>query len=590
MNPQPTLFTLILALATASAAPAADAKPNILLIFTDDQGYTDLGIHDIDPDVRTPNLDQLARDGALFLRGYTTAPQCVPSRAGLITGRHQNAFGVDDNNSGPLPHGESTIAERLAKVGYTTGMVGKWHLDIGPGADKGSLEFLPHRHGFQEYFCGSLQNYHASHDLTGNALENPPQRVRDTRYRIDVQTEAALSFLDRRRADEKPFFLYLAYFAPHAPVEAPPSYLERMAHVRDPQRRKGLASILAIDDGIGKIRAKLASIGAADNTLIFYISDNGAPLRQAAYIGSHNHPMTGEKGMLTDGGQRVPFIAAWPGRIPPGTTFDHPVWTLDATATALAAAGAPTNDKIEGANLLPWLNGAKQGPVHDLLCWRWRSQAAILSGNWKLVLLGDRQRYLFDLTKPGRETAAHNRLAQHPEIAADLEKKLIATADTWRTKGLPQEVVRPDQLFFDTHIDGKPLSTHADLADSFVHDRWFAGRFPTPFRVDRYGDHTAYSANLGVHASAFLSPPMKGIKGSVNQNNIASELSCTIYASHLLDLAAWKREVPPSAGMSPFRGTPPLPSRCRITSPAGSASTMPMCNPTPTNCPPDHGT
>ena len=459
MKPLLTLLAPFLALAAASAASAAPAapaaKPNILLIFTDDQGFTDLGIHGIDPDVRTPNLDQLARDGALFTRGYTTAPQCVPSRAGLITGRHQNAFGLDDNGSGPLAHTETTIAGRLAKIGYTTGMVGKWHLDIGRGADKGSLDFLPHRHGFQEYFCGSLQNYHASHDLAGNALDDPPQRVRDTRYRIDIQTEAALSFLDRRTADEKPFFLYLAYFAPHAPVEAPPNYLERMSHVRDLQRRKGLASILAIDDGIGKLRDKLAAMGVADNTLIFYISDNGAPLRQAAYIGSHNHPMTGEKGMLTDGGQRVPFIAAWPGRIPPATTFDHPVWTLDATATALAAASAPTDDKIEGADLLPWLNGTKQGPVHDALYWRWRSQAAILSGNWKLVLLGKEQRYLFDLTEPGKETAAHNRIKQHPEIAADLEKKLIAKADTWHTKGLPDEVVRPDRLFFDTHIEGK---------------------------------------------------------------------------------------------------------------------------------------
>jgi arylsulfatase A-like enzyme len=247
--------------------------------------------------------------------------------------------------------------------------------------------------------------------------------------------------------------LYVAYFAPHSPMEDPPHYMERMAHVVEYERRMGLASVLAMDDGIGLIRNKLSEMGIADNTLIFYISDNGAPLREGAYIGSLNTPMTGEKGMQTDGGQRVPFLAAWPGKIPAGQVFEEAVWSLDATATSLAVAGAPLDDKIEGVNLMPWMLGEKSGQVHDALYWRWRSQAAVLSGNWKFVRLGNKQRYLFDMTEIGKETAADNKIEQYPEIAAELERKLKARADTWHIKGLPDTVVAADQLFFDLHVD-----------------------------------------------------------------------------------------------------------------------------------------
>ncbi len=430
--------------------------PNIIIFFADDQGYTDLGIHGANPDVRTPNLDQLAHDGVLFTRGYVTAPQCVPSRAGIISGRHQNAFGLDENPMGPLSHDEYTIAERLSDAGYVTGMVGKWHLDLvrsEDGRPMESVDYMPHNHGFEEYFCGNMQNYHASHDLEGNPLPNPPQVVNDQRYRIDIQTDAALSFLDRRKTDPRPFFLYVAYYAPHSPMEDPPHYMERMAHVEEYERRMGLASILAIDDGVGLIRRQLQNMDLTNNTLIFYISDNGAPLREGAYVGSLNTPMTGEKGMQTDGGQRVPFLAAWPGHISPGQVFEEAVWSLDASATALALADAPVDDRIEGVDLMPWLLGKKSGKVHEALYWRWRSQAAILSGNWKFVRLGNKQRYLFDMSEIGKETTADNKIEQHPEIAEELERKLRAKADTWHFKGLPDKVVAPDQLFFDLHVD-----------------------------------------------------------------------------------------------------------------------------------------
>lgn len=432
-------------------------QPNVVIVYTDDQGWTDLGIHGVDPDVRTPQLDQLARDGVLFVAGYSTAPQCVPARAGLLAGRHQNAFGVDDNLKGPLPLDEYTLAERLRDAGYVTGMVGKWHLDLVRAPDgqgqRSSEAYLPHAHGFEEYFCGSMHRYHASHDLAGRALADPPQVVTDARYRVDVQTEAALGFLRRRVDDPRPFLLYLAYFAPHSPLEDPPHYMERMAHVEEYARRMGLASILAMDDGMGRIREQLETMGETENTLIFFTSDNGAPLREGAYVGSLNAPLVGEKGMETDGGQRVPFLAAWPGTIPGGQVFEQPVWSLDIAATAVAVANAPVDERIEGANLMPWLLGQREGPVHESLVWRWRSQAAILRGDWKFIRVGDQLRYLFAMNEIGKQTAADNKIDEYPEIAAQLEAALRARAETWAIPGLPDEPVEADLSFFHQHVE-----------------------------------------------------------------------------------------------------------------------------------------
>lgn len=454
------VLALSLTVAASGATWAQDAeKPNIIIIYSDDQGYADLSLRGVDPNVRTPNLDQLARDGVNFPNAYTTAPQCVPSRAALLTGRHQNNFGMDDNHKGPLPLTEKTIATRLQGVGYVTGMVGKWHLAPlprhrrYPDGEQPAGAYDPRNRGFEEYWYGSLHRYEANIDLKGNLLPDAPVVVNDPRYRIDVQTEAALSFLERRKGSEKPFFLYLAYFAPHAPMEAPPHYMSRLEHVKERERRMGLASILAMDDGVGKIREKLKELGVSRNTLIFYISDNGAPLRDRAYIGSLNKPLIGEKGMLTDGGQRVPYLMAWPGKLQAGGEFSEMVSTMDASATALSVAGVPLDAKIEGRDLVPYVQGEKTGPVHDALYWRWRSQAAIRKGNWKFVRLGDEKRYLFDMSKAGTETSAENKISEHPGMAEELEKLLVEAAEGWETPGLPQDVVGADAAFFAMHVE-----------------------------------------------------------------------------------------------------------------------------------------
>ena len=440
-----TILKLItLVLFVSLAADAAEPKPNILLIYTDDHGWADLGAQGVDKDIRTPHLDQLAKDGVRFTRGYVTAPQCVPSRAGVITGRYQQRFGVEDNNKGPLPLSELTIAERLKPAGYLSGWVGKCHLDIGgeKGKDKASRilpDHMPHHQGFEEYFRGELRQFYASHDLQGQPFADAPRFIRDDRFRVVVQTEAALSFLDRRAAKpDQPWFLYLAWYAPHVPLESPEPWFSRTPEHLPLQRRQALAMIAAMDDGLGQIRDKLKQMGQEQNTLIFFIGDNGAPLG-SAWDGSINLPMIGQKGMLAEGGIRTPFVAAWPGHWPGGMSCDQPVINLDVAATAVALAGLPHDPRLDGVNLAPFVTGEKKSAPHDALYWRWGSQAAILEMPYKLIALGDRERLLFDITKPEGENIARNLIKQQPEIAARLETKLKAWAAELQPPGLSSD-------------------------------------------------------------------------------------------------------------------------------------------------------
>ncbi len=434
----------------AVAAFAAD-KPNIILIYSDDHGWADLGVQGSDKDIRTPNLDAMARDGVRFTRGYVSAPQCVPSRAGVLTGRYQQRFGVEDNNKGPLPLEQLTIAERLKAAGYVTGQVGKWHLDL-VGGKKGekalrvSKEHMPHAQGFDEYFRGEMRQFYASHDLQGKPFADAPHVVTDNRFRVVVQTEAALSFLDRRAAKpEQPFFLYLAWYAPHVPLESPEPWFSQTSAALPKERRQAIAMIAAMDEGLGQLRAKLKAIGQDQNTLIFFIGDNGAPLGKN-WDGSLNTPLIGEKGMLTEGGIRTPFVAAWPGHVPAGQVYEKPVISLDVAATAVALAGLPNDPVLDGTDLTPFLSGKNQGAPHERLFWRWGSQAAVQEYPWKLIRLGEREQLLFDISQPDGENVKKNQFSAQPEIVARLTKALKKWSETLMPPGLPTT--------FDAHHEG----------------------------------------------------------------------------------------------------------------------------------------
>ncbi len=446
----------LLALLLASVAAQAADKPNIILIYSDDHGWADLGIQGSDQDIRTPHLDAMARDGVRFTRGYVSAPQCVPSRAGVLTGRYQQRFGVEDNNKGPLPLEQLTIAERLKAAGYVTGQVGKWHLDLvgGKKGEKGlrvAKEHMPHAQGFDEYFRGELRQFYASHDLSGKPFADAPHLVADNRFRVVVQTEAALSFLDRRAAQPaQPFFLYLAYYAPHVPLESPEPWFSKTPVHLPKERRQALAMIAAMDEGVGQLRAKLKATGQDQNTLIVFIGDNGAPLGKA-WDGSLNTPLIGQKGMLSEGGIRTPFLATWPARLPSGKVYDQPVSSLDVAATAVAAAGLPKAPELDGTDLAPFVTGQNGAAPHERLFWRWGSQAAVLEHPWKLVRLGDREEMLFDVTTADGENLAKDQAKARPQIVARLRSALKAWSDTLTPPGLPTSLDSHHEGMFAEH-------------------------------------------------------------------------------------------------------------------------------------------
>ena len=410
----------------------AEKKPNIIVIFTDDHGWADLGVQGIESDIRTPFLDELAKNGLRATNGYVTAPQCVPSRAGLLSGRYQTRFGVDGNGNDLKGFdAQQTIAERLQKAGYATGMAGKWHL--GPPAKITT-------HGFDEVACD--------------------QGAPKGKYHLDANSEAACNFITKHAA--QPFFYYLAYRAPHVPLDATQKYLDRFPGEMPERRRQCLAMMSAVDDGVGEVMKTLRQHKLEENTLIIFMGDNGAPLKITkrdkpgggpGWDGSLNAPMNGEKGMLAEGGIRVPWIAYWKGKITPGQVYHHPVISLDVAATSLALAGLPADPALDGTNLIPHFSGENKAAPHDTLYWRWATQSAIRDGKWKL-LIGGPHRYLFNLeTDPGEK---NNLLKNHPEIAAKLNDKLTTWAAELSPPGINTKTESgAAQKYFDHYLDGK---------------------------------------------------------------------------------------------------------------------------------------
>jgi arylsulfatase A-like enzyme len=483
-------LTALTALAGASALAAGTPparKPNIIVIFTDDQGYADLGVQGIVKDIKTPNIDALCNAGVRCTAGYITAPQCAPSRAGMLTGRYQQRFGINAISDNPMPLEEVTIAERLRKVGYRTGMVGKWHLDFGIGDSKalrkepGAVikdpdaplgrrltteaykKYSPAAQGFDEFYKNVAwwqgQYRWANYRADGSSLDPEGEWINETKGdRLDDETAGALAFIKRNH--DKPFFLYMAYSGPHTRLKATAERLARFPGDMPERRRTALAMMATMDDGVGELMKLLRKYGIEEDTLIMFTSDNGAPLgltmedhsieplpdnphkhaHMGGWDGSLNTPHLGEKGMITDGGVRVPFFVSWKGKLPAGKVYDRPVIALDFAATSLAVAGLSVPTELDGVNLLPYLRGEKSGDPHDALYWRFWGQAAIRSGDWKLLRQGDGKIYLFDLNQPESKDA--NVADQHPEKVKELLQKLTNWCQELKPRGLPRRVGR----------------------------------------------------------------------------------------------------------------------------------------------------
>ena len=334
-----------------------NTKPNIVLIYADDMGYGDCGFLGA-TDIQTPELDKLASSGVYFTQGYVSASVCGPSRAGLMTGVYQQRFGCGENGPGErwyngttknvgVPSNQPLLSELLKPFGYKSKMIGKWHL----GLDE---HLRPLQRGFDEFYGfinGSHDYYKADTVFTKHRGTWPFFRDNEITkldgYATEVFTKEAVDFINDNAGEEDPFFVYLAYNAVHHPWQVPEKYVERLSHIKNEDRRYFSGMMLAMDDGIGEVVEALKKKGVYDNTVIFFISDNGSPSGQKGPEGQGQMSSTGGfrgwKGDVYEGGIRIPYVIRWPGVLPEGQVYDKPVINLDVVPTLMSHLGVASN-------------------------------------------------------------------------------------------------------------------------------------------------------------------------------------------------------------------------------------------------------
>lgn len=429
------LQTLLPAAAAWGQAGRSSRKPNLVIFLADDLGYGDIGCYG-SLDVPTPNIDAIAKAGVRCTDGYVSAAVCSPSRAALLTGRHQQRFGHEFNSGSVerekeigfgLPKSERIFPQHLKAAGYTSGMFGKWHLGAHEGyhpLDRGFDEFVGFLPGADDYVTAKTPGAHIA-AVPGEGEKMPAKRqytlmrgrnaVEDDRYLTDVLGAEAVDFIERHK--DKPFFVYLPFNAIHTPLQATTKYLDRFANIKNPRHRTLAAMTSALDDAIGSVVKKLRDTGLEKDTLIIFLSDNGCPVMTGA---GTNGPLNGEKVTYFEGGIRVPFIVRWKGRLPEGKLYREPVVSRDILPTFLAAAGVPSPTvELDGVDLLPFFNGSKKGAPHQSLFWRAGQGRAVRQGKWKLVEFGDRYTRLFDLsTDLGEKTDVST---EHPDVVRQLQ-------------------------------------------------------------------------------------------------------------------------------------------------------------------------
>ncbi len=403
---------LLVPIFSAQAQDKSTSKrPNIVIFLADDMGYKDAGFTGA-TDIKTPNLDALANAGVVFSQGYASHPFSGPSRAGILSGRYQQRFGFEENPAYDTQNNymgicvdEVLFPARMQEVGYTTGGIGKWHL----GA---SLPFHPNNRGF-DYYYGFLGGGHDYFRVDLNITEEESAAIKNSEegsvaegyyqpliennkpvvfdgYITDVLSEKAVEFIDDNA--EKPFLLYLAYNAPHSPLQAPEEDIARYSHIKDEKRRIYAAMVDVMDRGIGTVVESLKRNGLYENTIIFFMSDNGGPQGQGytPHNGSDNGDFRGGKGQYYEGGIHIPFMLSWPAKIKAGTQYDYPVNTLDVSRTAVELAGGDALGErpMDGVNLIPYVTGECNEAPHEAIFWKGSS------GSKFAVLSSDRVKYV----------------------------------------------------------------------------------------------------------------------------------------------------------------------------------------------------
>ncbi|MGC4033215.1 MAG: sulfatase-like hydrolase/transferase [Tepidisphaeraceae bacterium] len=433
----------------AAAQSQANARPNVVVLLADDLGYADIGAQGRSSDVRTPNIDSLAKAGTRFTDGYVTCPVCSPTRAGFITGKYQERFG-HEFNPGPnrpanfgLPRDQTTIGNAFKQNGYATGLIGKWHLGFDPG-------LRPQDRGFDEFFgfLGGAHKFIGNEETSGSETDifRGNKAVAESSYLTDAVGREASAFIDHHA--KEPFFLYVPFNDVHNPQQAPAKYTDRFPNETDPKRKQLLAKLSALDDAVGVVLNTLRQNNLEENTLIVFFSDNGGP---TPGNGSRNTPLSGYKGQVLEGGIRVPFIVQWKAKLPQGQVLSQPIHSLDIFPTALAAIGGktPSDLKLDGKNLLPLISGQTQAAPHEALFWRFGAQWAVRSGNLKFVHRATGEEGLYDLAN---DIAEQNDLsAKQPEDLKRL-KTLYAnwngelTAPLWRQEAAARQTKRAAKL------------------------------------------------------------------------------------------------------------------------------------------------
>jgi arylsulfatase A-like enzyme len=391
----------------------------------DDLGFADLGFTG-STQIKTPHIDQLAHTGVAFAEGYVSSPVCSPSRAGFLTGINQVGFGHDNNIGGNqtgfdpqflgLPLSQQTIADHLKPLGYTSGLIGKWHLGDAP-------QFHPLKRGFDEFwgYTGGGHDYFTS-SSDGKGYQSPIECNYKTpapiTYITDDVGDESVAFIERHA--NAPFFLFASFNAPHTPMQATEEDLAQYNHIKDPKRRTYAAMVHRLDVNIGKIVTAVNQQGISENTLIVFISDNGGPVSSNASL---NAPYNGQKGILLEGGIHVPFVMNWPNTLPAGLTYPHPVSSLDITPTFVEMAGGISQDhEFDGINLISFVLDGNSAIPHPDLKWRFTISAAIREGDWKLVRLPDRLPQLYHL--PSDTSEQTNVALEHLKKTEQLLKKL----------------------------------------------------------------------------------------------------------------------------------------------------------------------